>query len=639
MQPPRLLALLVITLILSIGIAPHPSVAQSKVVGSGTPASCTQTALVTALNGGGAISFNCGTEPTSIGISTRLNITAAETTIDGGGLITLAGQNTRLILHESYQVQSRLTLRNLTLSGGRAIGEGTAANGAAIESNDRSAEQDKPPVLTLENVTVRDNRTETTSVPSGRDAYDYGGAIYARAALVVVRDSLFEANQSANGAGGAIHILQAGLAISASTFRNNSAIGARPEDSQGGAIYIDGLGGPEGRFTVEGSRFIENSAYNTGGAIYLNLYENSTSATIRTSSFVGNAVVGGMRAQGGAIGGGGTGSGERGNPLIVISESLFHANTARRTAGAGGNPSEDGSGGALSFPQRARLQISNSTFVGNIAYGTTTNANGGALYVVNNSDPFSIVNATFANNHAGWVGGAISNQPIGEAPGGSVRNSLFLNNTAANGTNAWNIQQHCSSELSHDGRSLQFPPRLTGGNFWNDVTCFAGKSAPNQTNDPQFRDPQLQELADNGGPTQTMAIGPDSPAFNTGADCPASDQRGAPRPQAGGCDSGAFELALGLSVNPGLLAVASAERNVTIYGFGFEASSMVEVHGAERETTFIDERTLRVQLLPADLATPGELSITVSGPGSNLAASTIRVVEAVNTLYLPVLQR
>lgn len=639
MHPSRLLALIVVACLMSIGIAPRPSVAQSKVVGDGTPAGCTEAALAAALNGGGAISFNCGAAPVSIDITATLNITAAETTIDGGGLITLAGRNTRLILHESYQVQSRLTLRNLTLSGGRAIGEGTAANGAAIQSNDRSATQDKPPVLTLDNVIVRDNRTETTVVPSGRDAYDYGGAIYARAALVNISNSLFEANASVNGAGGAIHILQAGLTIRNSTFRNNSALGARPEDSQGGAIYIDGLGGPEGRFIVEGSRFIENTAYNTGGAIYLNLYENSTSAVIRSSSFIGNAVVGGMRAQGGAIGGGGTGNGDQGNPQILIGESLFQGNSVRRTAGAGGNEHEDGSGGALAFPQRARLSIVNSTFVGNVAYGTGYNANGGALYVVNNSDPFTIVNSTFANNRAGWVGGAISNSRIGDAPGGSVRNTLFVNNTADNGPNDWNIQQHCSSELSHDGRSLQFPPRLTGGNFWNDVTCFAGKSAPNQTGDPQFRDPQLQPLADNGGPTQTMAIDADSPAFNAGESCPEVDQRGVPRPQAGACDLGAFELALSLSVTPDLLAVDSTNRNVTLTGFGFTAASRGLVNGAERATTFIDARTLQVELLAADLAAPGELTLSVSGPGGNLGSATVRVVAELHRLYVPLVAR
>jgi hypothetical protein len=627
----RLLILLVFVVVLS----PRPSAAQSTVVGSGTPESCTQAALEAVLAGGGTISFNCGPAPVTITFSSRISITAAETIIDGGDLITLSGANaTRMILHESYQVQSRLTLRNLTLTGGLARGEGTAANGAAVESNDRSAAQDKPPILTLERVLVADNRTETTVVPSGRDAYDYGGAIYARGAQVIVRDSQFVNNASANGSGGAIHILQAGLEISNSSFVNNSALGARPEDSLGGAIYIDGLGGPAGIFVVTGSRFERNTAYNSGGAIYVNMYENSTSTTISTSVFVDNAVVGGARAQGGAIGGGGTGSGDRGNPLISISSSAFVGNSVKRTAGANGNEREDGSGGALSFPQRTRLNIVNSTFFGNTAHGTGTNANGGALYVVNNSEPFTIVNSTFANNRAGWVGGAISNSRIDGAPGGSVRNTLFVNNTADNGPNDWNIQQHCSSELIHDERSLQFPPRLTGGNFWNDVTCFAGKSAPDQTADPQFRDPQLQDLADNGGSTLTMAITQASPAFNAGADCPATDQRGIARPQLGGCDLGAFEFAVTLSATPTLISTSSSAQTITIRGAGFSSELVAQIDASPRRTSFIDATQIEVELTAADLSVPGTLVISLPGIGE----VSVQVVDAIFEVYLPLLR-
>ncbi len=56
-------------------------------------------------------------------------------------------------------------------------------------------------------------------------------------------------------------------------------------------------------------------------------------------------------------------------------------------------------------------------------------------------------------------------------------------------------------------------------------------------------DPMLEPLADNGGPTQTMAIPTNSPAFDTGnnAACENNDQRGISRPQGPHCDIGAFE--------------------------------------------------------------------------------------------------
>jgi hypothetical protein len=54
--------------------------------------------------------------------------------------------------------------------------------------------------------------------------------------------------------------------------------------------------------------------------------------------------------------------------------------------------------------------------------------------------------------------------------------------------------------------------------------------------------PLLAPLADNGGPTQTMALLAVSPALDAGNNCPPTDQRGLPRPQGPGCDIGAFEL-------------------------------------------------------------------------------------------------
>jgi hypothetical protein len=61
-------------------------------------------------------------------------------------------------------------------------------------------------------------------------------------------------------------------------------------------------------------------------------------------------------------------------------------------------------------------------------------------------------------------------------------------------------------------------------------------------------------LADNGGPTQTMALGAGSAALDktpTGsANCPASgtDQRGFPRPSGPACDIGAFEVQVPVQV-------------------------------------------------------------------------------------------
>ena len=70
-------------------------------------------------------------------------------------------------------------------------------------------------------------------------------------------------------------------------------------------------------------------------------------------------------------------------------------------------------------------------------------------------------------------------------------------------------------------------------NLIEDGTC-----SPDYTGDPL-----LGPLVDNGGPTETMALLPGSPAINAGdnATCEVTDQRGVSRPQAGRCDIGAYE--------------------------------------------------------------------------------------------------
>lgn len=618
--------------------------AAPKVVGTGTPASCTAAALVNAVAGGGEVSFDCGPNPHTIVLTSPLIINAPQTLIDGGGLITLQGGGGRIIDHFTYGNigPSRLELRNLTITGGRASGGGTDqsavdGSGGAIRSYFAAANSAFTPTLVIDRVIFRDNQTTLTAVPPGRDAYDYGGgAIYSRGGAVIVTNSQFENNHANNGAGGAIHLLQSSLSVEDSVFLSNTAIGARPQDSFGGAISADGLGGPDRRLRIVRCRFEQNQAYNSGGAIHANLYEDSSRLEVIDSSFIANAVVGGQRAQGGAIGGGGTAIGAgTGNPEVLISGSLFHANRARRTPGADGNPREDGSGGAIAFPQQVHLRIVNSTFVANRAEGTGFNANGGALYVLNNRpEPFVIESSTFAENYAGWVGGAISH-----SGNGSVSNSLFAYNTAGNGGNGWNIQQHCSRELTHDGRSLQYPPRLTGANFWNDVTCFAGKSAPSQTGDSQFRDPLLRPLAAYGGSTMTMAIPADSPARDAGSACPPTDQRGVARPQLNTCDLGAFELQVFLIATPSLLARNQLPPPLVLHGVDFSNATQAFIDGQPRATTFLDSQRLRVTLTMTDVADLGPLTITLSGPGSAVGSTQVQVVAVVYSVYVPQINR
>src|SRR5690606_32377781 len=105
------------------------------VIGDGTPQSCTSEAVVSAVAGGGVITFDCGEAPHTITLEETakvFNDTGPEIVIDGGGLITLSGAGARRILYMNTcdqaqvwttsmcqnQDHPRLTVQNLTFIDG-----------------------------------------------------------------------------------------------------------------------------------------------------------------------------------------------------------------------------------------------------------------------------------------------------------------------------------------------------------------------------------------------------------------------------------------------------------------------------------------------------------------------------------------
>jgi hypothetical protein len=100
------------------------------VVGSGTAASCTDAALNTALSGGGLVTFNCGAFPVTIDISTGTGTKtiSADTTIDGGNLITISGGNAVGV----FSVRSKVNFSVQTLIIANGIANGIAYGGGGI---------------------------------------------------------------------------------------------------------------------------------------------------------------------------------------------------------------------------------------------------------------------------------------------------------------------------------------------------------------------------------------------------------------------------------------------------------------------------------------------------------------------------
>ena len=181
------------------------------------------------------------------------------------------------------------------------------------------------------------------------------------------------------------------------------------------------------------------------------------------------------------------------------------------------------SGGIQNFGDNAThhgaLTVRNSTITGNTA------RLGGAILSWNDAaNTVVIENSTIAGNTATdrGIGG------VGGDGSFSYKGSILAGNVFVNGPGG---PSNCSGTIV----SL-------GGNLESGTDC--GFTAGG---DLRSTDPELGPLADNGGPTDTLALSKTSPAVDALAACPppSVDQRGVARPQGASCDIGAFELVPG----------------------------------------------------------------------------------------------
>ena len=99
-------------------------VSNPTVIGTGSPASCTFSALESAVSAGGVITFDCGSAATTIPITATMNLPIdKDTVIDGGNKVTLDGRHAVQILNYNSQnfqaTETRVTLQHITLVNGK----------------------------------------------------------------------------------------------------------------------------------------------------------------------------------------------------------------------------------------------------------------------------------------------------------------------------------------------------------------------------------------------------------------------------------------------------------------------------------------------------------------------------------------
>jgi hypothetical protein len=202
-----------------------------------------------------------------------------------------------------------------------------------------------------------------------------------------------------------------------------------------------------------------------------------------------------------------------------------------------------GNGGAID--NRGTLAVTNSTFSGNSATG-----DGGGIA---NSGSVSLVNSTLSGNSATGNGGGVANLNTGTMT--LVNNTLSGNRAGIGGGGLFN-----------SGGNVFFKNTIIAGSQAQDVfgagpvyslggNLIGSNVSIVQGPGDQFNvNPLLAPLGNYGGPTQTHALLPGSPAINRGDKCVltnscganielilTTDQRGVGRQMGGYVDIGAFE--------------------------------------------------------------------------------------------------
>jgi len=465
----------------------------------------TESALSTAIGSamsGDIIKFNCsGTIP----ITTTVVI-GKDLTLDGSGqTVTLDGGHTTQVLSVSSGVT--FTLKNLTIAHGMAT-----FNGGGLQNKGT--------------VTIIDSTFDHNSAPNG----DGGGLD--NEGTVTITNSAFTYNSANFNGGGLLNGSSDTVTITNSTFDHNSVV------HNGGGLEN------EGKVTINHSAFTNNMATVDGGGLASSRFgiNLAITVTISNSIFDHNSAPNG------------NGGGLFNNGLLSITNSSFTRNSTFQCGGLDNNGvahisnstfarnSTTGSGGGGGLCNLGTLTVAKSTFANNSGF-----IGGGLANESLQPDAFlSITNSTFAGNLASFQGGAIGNS--GKV---IIAFSTFAKNTAPTG-NGGGIENVSSGILKIKASIVA---KNTGGNCaGSGTTTDDGYNLEGSTDcgftastDLQNKNPLLGPLANNGGPTQTLALASTSPAVDqvpsTVCAAVATDQRGVTRPDGteSACDIGAYE--------------------------------------------------------------------------------------------------
>jgi hypothetical protein len=452
--------------------------------------------------------------------------------------------------------------------------------------------------LTLDRVTVRDNQAGGAAFLTGS-----GGGIYNApgASLTITRSTISDNTAHISNLQGGGGIYNGGaLSVFATTFSGNwlssGTIGGAPN---GSAVY-NAL--PDGGVTP--TAVIDSCTFTANDNNSLSSWGNLTlqRSTVSGDRLVGIECGGTATIDSCTVTGNGDGV-EAGGSLTLVNSTVAGNQGAGLNVRRGNNT------------RPTAIAIANCTIAGNTYYSPPSADSGAGI------DVFGIGTTTVITLHNTILAGNVL------VPSGGTPILKDLN------TATFTSILVASARYESLGYNLiQAPGSAT----------IAGTTTGNLLG----IDPLLGPLADNGGPTRTMALLPGSPAIDAGdgTGAPALDQRGFTRAAGTASDIGAFEVqpatqVTRLSISAPAGAVAGSPFTVTVQAlndFGAPVpryTGTVHFTGSDGQAILPPDYTFAATdpgtlTFPVTLKTAGTQSLTVAGttPAGSVTATAGGIV-------------
>jgi hypothetical protein len=380
---------------------------------------------------------------------------------------------------------------------------------------------------------------QETTVSGGASPGPGGGVANFGGILTITNSTIAGNTTTAQFGGGVANFSYFGYVYGGADYYGKTVITNSTISGNSGSSVGGGVSNLASTLTITNSTISGNSATDGGGVANVTgfVYDFSIGGTL----IITNSTISGNTADNR---GGGVDNFLIGSTLIMTDSTIS------------GNSGSSVGGGVANV---GNAVITNSTISGNTAPvgGGVWNVGEAAPYHYNASGAYlTIANSTIVGNTAEVRGGGVANP-----------NDLTLIRTLVSGNTA-----PVGPEISNDGAVVADNHNLFGVDGEARVAGFS--PGPTDVVPPagvRLSDILDPSLADNGGPTQTLALVPGSPAIDAGGpvcldadgDPLRTDQRGQPRPVDGNgdgtaaCDIGAFEFqapavrTVALDIKPG----------------------------------------------------------------------------------------